>query len=229
MERVTVVIPIHNERDNLVNLSNCLTECPQLEVIVVDSNSTDNPTKHLPPYVKYFRSQVQGRGAQIAYGIKHTTRPWIWIVHADTTISLDTFLIFASLLDQPQWGCFNVRLNQRGFLYRVIETMMNFRSRITGICTGDQGIFFHRELLNQIGGFPDIPLMEDIELSKRLKRLQDPIRIPAKIVTSARKWANEGVLKTIVKMMYFRLRYFLGASPRVLYKKYYPQNKIQRD
>ena len=102
---------------------------------------------------------------------------------------------------------------------------MNERSALTSICTGDQGIFVHRSLLERIGGIPNQPLMEDIELSKRLRRISKPIRIRTSLGTSSRRWENDGTLRTILLMWELRLRYFLGTSPEVLAARYYPDGR----
>jgi len=123
---------------------------------------------------------------------------------------------------QSLWGRFDVRLAPSSPTLRLVAWMMNRRSRLTGICTGDQAIFVRRDLFNRIGGYADIPLMEDIELSKRLKRISPPACIPQPLTTSSRRWQTRGVLRTIVLMWWLRLQYWAGVSPARLVKKYYP-------
>ncbi|MBL4609295.1 MAG: glycosyltransferase family 2 protein [Pseudomonas sp.] len=123
---------------------------------------------------------------------------------------------------QYLWGRFDVRLAPSSPTLRLVAWMMNQRSRLTGICTGDQAIFVRRDLFNRLGGYADIPLMEDIELSKRLKRISPPACIRQPLTTSSRRWQTRGVLSTIVLMWWLRLQYWAGVSPAKLVKKYYP-------
>ncbi|MEH6669267.1 TIGR04283 family arsenosugar biosynthesis glycosyltransferase [Halopseudomonas sp.] len=123
---------------------------------------------------------------------------------------------------QYLWGRFDVRLAPSSPTLRLVAWMMNQRSRLTGICTGDQALFVRRDLFNQLGGYADIPLMEDIELSKRLKRISQPACIRQPLTTSSRRWQTRGVLRTIVLMWWLRLQYWAGVSPAKLVKKYYP-------
>lgn len=133
-------------------------------------------------------------------------------------------------LQGRRWGRFDVRLDSSGgSLYSrcmlgIIGQMMNWRSSLTGICTGDQGLLIDRRLFEQVGGFPAIPLMEDIDISNRLKRLAGyPARLRPVLVVSSRRWLQHGVWRTILSMWWFRLRYFLGASPQQLHDAYYGQ------
>ncbi|MGH1450599.1 MAG: TIGR04283 family arsenosugar biosynthesis glycosyltransferase, partial [Pseudomonadaceae bacterium] len=123
---------------------------------------------------------------------------------------------------QSLWGRFDVRLAPSSPTLRLVAWMMNQRSRLTGICTGDQAIFVRRDLFNRLGGYAAIPLMEDIELSKRLKRISPPACIRQPLTTSSRRWQTRGVLRTIVLMWWLRLQYWAGVSPAKLVKKYYP-------
>ena len=123
---------------------------------------------------------------------------------------------------QSLWGRFDVRLAPSSPTLRLVAWMMNQRSRLTGTCTGDQAIFVRRDLFNRLGGYADIPLMEDIELSKRLKRISPPACIRQPLTTSSRRWQTRGVLRTIVLMWWLRLQYWAGVSPAKLVKKYYP-------
>ncbi|MBL4834068.1 MAG: glycosyltransferase family 2 protein [Pseudomonas sp.] len=123
---------------------------------------------------------------------------------------------------RPVWGRFDVQLSPSSPTLRLVAWMMNHRSRLTGICTGDQALFVRRDLFNQLGGYADIPLMEDIELSKRLKRLSPPACIHQPLTTSSRRWQSQGVLRTVALMWWLRLQYWAGVSPAKLVEKYYP-------
>jgi rSAM/selenodomain-associated transferase 2 len=142
-------------------------------------------------------------------------------LHADTTLppAADA-LIGAAIAVGAAWGRFDVRIDSRQPLLRSVEAMMNWRSRLTGIATGDQAIFVRREVFERVGGFPELPLMEDIALSKRLKQVARPACLRAQVVTSARRWEKHGVLRTIFLMWRLRASYFFGADPRQLAIRY---------
>ena len=114
----------------------------------------------------------------------------------------------------------DVRLSGSRPMFRLIERMMNLRSRMTGIATGDQGVFVHRDLFRAVGGFPNIPLMEDIEISKGLRRLSAPACLGTRLVTSSRRWEQDGITRTVLLMWRLRLAYYLGASPETLAERY---------
>jgi len=129
-------------------------------------------------------------------------------------------LIIEALQQAGSWGRFDVRLSGDKLLLRLVERMMNWRSRFTGVASGDQGIFVTRELFERVGGFAELPLMEDIDLSRRLKREQWPVCLRDTLTTSSRRWERNGVLRTITLMWYLRLAYFLGVSPARLAMRY---------
>ena len=118
------------------------------------------------------------------------------------------------------WGRFDVRLSGRRVMFRVIESAMNLRSRLTGVATGDQAIFVRRETFAQVGGFPAIPLMEDIALSKLLRKRAWPLCLKARVMTSSRRWERHGVWRTMALMWRLRLLYVLGVSPSTLHAMY---------
>ena len=157
----------------------------------------------------------------MALGIKHTTREWIWVLHADSLVQAENFESIGTAISQVRWGRFDVSLDGSRWEFRMIETLMNVRSRITSICTGDQGMFFHRDILKEIGGFPDQPLMEDVEVSKRLRKLAKPFCSKSRLGASTRKWEADGVFRTVLHMWRFRIRYYFGVSPDTLYSEYY--------
>ncbi|WP_339845828.1 glycosyltransferase family 2 protein [uncultured Halopseudomonas sp.] len=130
--------------------------------------------------------------------------------------------------ETAQWGRFDVCLSPSSPALNVVAWMMNQRSRLTGICTGDQAIFVRRDLLNQVGGYADIPLMEDIDLSKRLKRFSPPACIRTPLSTSSRRWQQNGVIRTILLMWSLRLQYWAGVSPVRLAEKYYPARQLEK-
>ena len=160
----------------------------------------------------------------MAAGIAATDASWVWVLHADTRPDAKAFTGIHDLVSgaRPCWGRFDITLD--GLTW--VAWFMNKRSRLTKICTGDQGMFFHRSLLDQIGGFPRQSLMEDVEASKRLKRNRDSeFRIPnGRILAATRRWRKNGIVRTILSMWWFRLRYFFGADPNELTRDYYGNN-----
>jgi rSAM/selenodomain-associated transferase 2 len=144
-----------------------------------------------------------------------------WFLHADTRLpDKAAHRIIEAVQHAGGWGRFDVRLSGDRFLLRLVERMMNWRSRFTGVATGDQGIFVTRELFERVGGFADLPLMEDIDLSSRLKRQQWPVCLRDTLITSSRRWEQQGVLRTIALMWYLRLAYFLGVPAARLATRY---------
>jgi rSAM/selenodomain-associated transferase 2 len=143
-------------------------------------------------------------------------------LHADTRLPADADHVVLNGLERSRrvWGRFNVEIEGRSPLLRVIAGVMNLRSRLTGVATGDQAIFARRDAFQAAGGFPAIPLMEDIELCKRLKRLSRPLCLRERVITSGRRWEKHGVLNTIVLMWRLRLAYFFGADPKELARLY---------
>jgi hypothetical protein len=137
----------------------------------------------------------------------------LWFLHADSELpeQADELIINAVTMGTSTWGRFDVRLSGKQKLLRVVEKMMNLRSRLTGIATGDQGIFINRKLFEQAGGYPDQQIMEDIALCKELKKYQSPVSLREKMVTSSRRWEKNGVVRTIVLMWILRAAYYFGV------------------
>ncbi len=186
------------------------------QIILVDGGSQDNTVALAEPLVDRVLCSSAGRAAQMNAGAAAANGNILWFVHADTRMSTDTDVLLTEALHDSTkvWGRFDIRLSGDALALRIIERMMNWRSRLSGIATGDQGIFMHRDTFVQIGGFADIPLMEDIEISKRLKRAAGrPLCLPRKLTTSSRRWERRGILRTMVLMWRLRLAYWMGANP----------------
>jgi len=221
--RVSVLIPVLNDAEALRRLLEWLTPMARAgtEILVIDAGSTDGSLGvATAPCVHSILQGVRGRGAQLAHGVQQARGRWLWMLHADSMPDPDCLGYLLAQDDRPGWGRFAVRLDG-GPLLRLVAALMNVRSCLTGICTGDQGIFVHRDLLRAAGGMPTQSLMEDIELSRRLKRCCRPHCRRERIGTSARRWRRRGVVRTIVAMWTFRLRYWLGADPERLAREYY--------
>lgn len=195
-----------------------------IEVIVVDGGSNDRTVALSEPLADRVVQTTAGRARQMNAGSRVASGDVLLFLHADTTLPTDFFELIAGdfWCSKRGWGRFDVKLSGPATIYRIIESMMNLRSRITGICTGDQAIFVRRELFEETGGFAEIPLMEDIELSKRLKTVTKPFCISSAVVTSSRRWEKQGVARVIVTMWWLRLQYFLGVSAKDLARLYSP-------
>jgi rSAM/selenodomain-associated transferase 2 len=191
------------------------------EVLVVDGGSADATPVLARPLVDRLIAAPRGRAAQMNAGAGAARGQVLLFLHADTTLppAADA-LIDAAIAAGAAWGRFDVRIDARHPLLRLVERMMNWRSRLSGIATGDQAIFVRHDIFTRLGGFPELPLMEDIAFSKLLKRIARPACLRAQVLTSGRRWEKHGVLRTIVLMWRLRASYFLGADPQRLAIRY---------
>lgn len=220
---VCVVIPVLNDAPALEALLDRLRRLggSALHIVVADGGSSDESSAVARAAGCRLVAAPRGRGQQIAAGVAESCAPWIWMMHADSEPSAAAVEHALHLPpDVPGWGRFSVSLAP-GKGLEAVAVGMNWRSRLTGICTGDQGIFVHRRLLEEAGGMPQQALMEDIELSRRLKRRRRPDCRRERIATSPRRWQRQGAVRTVVSMWRFRLRYWLGADPEQLAREYY--------
>ncbi len=191
------------------------------EIIVVDGGSSDNTYLIAEPLANKVLLSEPGRANQMNLGAESAQHEVLLFLHVDTFLPTNaTSLISKNLTKKHKWGRFNVRLSGTNRQLRIVERLMNLRSCWTGISTGDQAIFVRQDLYQQIKGFPNIPLMEDIAFSKRLKKYSSPICIKEPVITSSRRWEQNGVFRTILLMWKLRLAYALGVDPHKL-KNYY--------
>jgi rSAM/selenodomain-associated transferase 2 len=192
------------------------------EVVLVDGGSVDHTTRIARPLVDRLLNSPPGRATQLNMGARHASGDVLWFLHADSRVEQGSAqALLDSLAAGADWGRFDVRLSGQRWPLRMVETLINLRSRLTAIATGDQGIFVARETFEAAGGFEDIPLMEDVALSKSLRRSSAPACIgQPRLQTSSRRWEQHGILATILLMWRLRLAYALGASPHQLAKRY---------
>lgn len=220
---VSVIVPVLNESEQLESLARRLRILQGefvKEIIIVDGGSNDGTAQSLAEEFTVIESP-KGRAKQMNAGAAQATGTWLFFLHADTILSHHHITRALSEATLSKWGRFNVRLSGEHPAFRVIEYMINLRSKLSGIATGDQCIFVRRSLFEKLNGFADIPLMEDIELCKRLKKISRPTCIEDAVVTSSRKWEQEGIIKTIFLMWRLRFAFWLGVSPEKLVNKYY--------
>jgi rSAM/selenodomain-associated transferase 2 len=222
MRRLTIVIPVLNEATIIAGALQALAplRARGAEVIVADGGSIDGTAELALPLADRVITAPQGRGAPMNAGAALGTADILLFLHADTTLPQNADRLVAAALTQRPWGRFDIRIAGRHPLLAVIARMINWRSRLTGIATGDQAIFVTREAFLAVGGFPDLPLMEDIAISRRLKRLCRPFCITTPAVTSGRRWERNGVMRTILLMWCLRLSYYFGVEPALLARHY---------
>jgi len=223
-ESLSIIIPTLNEQTVIVETLQILQPLRQAghEVIVIDGNSIDSTRSLAAPLVDSLLLTKRGRARQMDKGAQFAHHDILLFLHADThlPIAADSLIINGLKENHCQWGRFDVRLSGKAWLLRVVERLMNWRSRLTGIATGDQAIFVQRSLYNQVKGFPKILLMEDITLSRKLKQVSRPYCISTPVITSSRRWEQRGIIWTILRMWVLRLAYFFGVTPQKL-KKFY--------
>ncbi|MDA3868437.1 MAG: TIGR04283 family arsenosugar biosynthesis glycosyltransferase [Gammaproteobacteria bacterium] len=221
--KLSIIIPVYNEAENIVALLRRLQNYrfQGHEVIVIDGGSRDNSFDCAVGMVDKLLMSKPGRAMQMNIGAEQASGEVLVFLHADTELPPQANnLIIDAMNKKHQWGRFNVRLSGQHRFFRVIETMMNWRSCITGIATGDQAIFVRRKVFQQAGGYPEIMLMDDIELSKKLKAFGKPACIKRRVTTSSRRWEKIGIVKTTLLMWQLRLLHFLGVSPDKLFTRY---------
>ncbi len=224
---VSVIVPVFNELANvepLVQRLRLLKDDYVKDIIVVDGGSTDGSFQQIQQALSdqcFFVSSHKGRAQQMNTGAQHATGTWLFFLHADTQLTGLHVVEAVNRATLGKWGRFDVRLSGQHFAFRIIEKFINWRSRMTGVATGDQCLFVRKSLFDEVGGFADIALMEDVEFSKRLKRIAKPVYVEKAVITSSRKWEREGIAKTVWLMWRLRFAFWLGASPDELVKKYY--------
>ena len=220
---VSVVIPTLNEAKRVPDLLRGLAADHGigLELIVADGGSTDGTQDRARPLADLVLETGRGRAVQMNAGARAARGAYLWFLHADTGVSPGAVAALGAACGAgAPWGRFDVRLSGRHPLLRLVERLMNLRSCLTGIATGDQGIFVARADFEAVGGYLEIPLMEDIALSKALRQRARPLCLRTPIETSSRRWEERGLLRTILLMWRLRLAYALGADPSRLARRY---------
>jgi rSAM/selenodomain-associated transferase 2 len=225
MRKLSIIIPVLDEslfftRQQLY-LKALLEQ--EHEIIVVDGGSSDDSVSAAKELGCTCIHTKASRGYQLHAGAKASTHKYLVFLHADTLMPLTaTNSIISALENQSiDWGRFNVAFTNKKLIFKFIAWFMNKRSCMTGIVTGDQTLFINRRTYFDCGGFKNIPIMEDIEFSKRLKKHSPPICLKQTVITSSRKWEKQGITRTIILMWMLRAKYFFGVSADKLSKQYY--------
>jgi rSAM/selenodomain-associated transferase 2 len=243
---LSIILPVLNEGQGIAQT--LLTLAPLrargVQVIVVDGGSSDDTVEqarqalqapiHSDPTLQAARddsrdaplwqviSSPPGRAAQMNAGAQHAVGSTLLFLHADTHLppAADTLVARALNRGSHHWGRFDVRIAGQHGMLRLIAALMNVRSRLSGIATGDQVLFMTRAAFDKVGGFPTQPLMEDIEISKRLLRLSRPACLRQQVLTSGRRWETRGVWRTVLLMWRLRFAYWRGTPPERLAELY---------
>jgi rSAM/selenodomain-associated transferase 2 len=217
--KLSIVIPTLNEAMQIRAALEALAPLRRRghEVIVADGGSADGTAQLAAGLCDRLVASARGRAVQMNAGARHASGAALLFLHADTRLPFNAQAVVAEALKDHLWGRFDVEIEGRHRLLKLVAGAMNLRSRLTGIATGDQAIFVRRDAFT---AFPEIALMEDVAFSKEMKRRAAPACLRARVATSGRRWESRGVLRTIVLMWRLRLLYFLGARPERLARLY---------
>ena len=221
---LSIVVPVLNEAAGVSAALQALApfKARGVQVIVVDGGSSDGTVVLAEAGGATVILSPRGRALQMNAGANHSRAEVLLFLHADTLLPTVADQLIAQALASGQnvWGRFDVRIAGQSPMLRVVSGLMNLRSRLSGIATGDQAMFMTRAAFDAVGGFAPQPLMEDIEMSKRLRQLSRPACLRAKATTSGRRWDTHGVWRTVLLMWRLRFAYWRGAAPDQLAKLY---------
>ncbi len=221
---LSILVPVLNEADSIIQALRALAplRARGVEIILCDGGSGDATMARAAGAGDLVIAAPRGRASQMNAAAARAAGDTLLFLHVDTRLpdNADALVLEGLAASGRVWGRFDVQIDGASPLLRVVAALMNIRSRLTGIATGDQAIFARADAFRATGGFPDIPLMEDIAFSARMKRLGPPLCLRARATTSGRRWEKHGVIGTILLMWRLRAAYFLGADPRDLAVRY---------
>ncbi len=222
---VSVIIPVFNENSRLYNtlhrLFQSLADKPAIEIIVCDGGSTDSTIAIAQQFQCRVISSKNGRAVQMNAASREAKGERLLFLHADSELPEHWYNEVTGMGD---WGFFPLRLDGAHWLLRVIETAINLRSSISRVATGDQGLWFSKSFFDALAGYPDILIMEDIAITKLARRKSRPVIAKKPMLTSSRRWEQNGIIKTVLLMWGLRLAYWVGINPERLHRIYYPRH-----
>jgi rSAM/selenodomain-associated transferase 2 len=219
-DRISVIVPARNEARSIAATLEPLREPQVVEVIVVDGSSEDETRAIARPLADRVLTGTVGRGAQMNAGAAVARGEILFFLHADTIVPEGFAAAIVAACRDAIGGRFDVVLDAPGFAFRVIEKAINLRSRWSGLFTGDQGLFIRRDVFEDLGGFPEQALLEDLSLSRAMRRRGPVAALRQCLCTSARRWQRHGVVRTVALMWWIRTLYVLGLSPERLARMY---------
>lgn len=224
MCKLSIVIPVLNEEKFLTVHKEALSSLLSggHEILIVDGGSKDHSIEVARELGCRIFSTKASRGYQLHFGAERSRNEILLFLHADTLLPFNAIEVITRTLSMPgqYWGRFNVRFSNSKLVFRLIAWMMNKRSCLTGIVTGDHSMFIRRKCYFDCGGYSDIPIMEDVELSLRLKKIAAPVCLTDEVLASSRRWEQKGILNTVFTMWKLRLLFFFGEAPEKLVKHY---------
>jgi rSAM/selenodomain-associated transferase 2 len=227
MNSVSIIIPTLNESENIEELLRYLrTFSPYAELIVSDGGSTDHTVQLAQPFARIIRSH-QGRGRQMNAGARAARGDIFWFLHADCRPHPESLKAISRVMENKTvvGGAFEYSLDHPGRFFRLAEFLSNRKNRLLKIFYGDMGIFVRREVFFQMGGYKELPLMEDLDFCLRLKKVGQVVILPYRITTSARRWLEEGIVKNMIRNWILQIAWSCGADPEKLAKWYRFGNK----
>ncbi|MGL5805725.1 MAG: TIGR04283 family arsenosugar biosynthesis glycosyltransferase [Xenococcaceae cyanobacterium] len=226
-EKITIIIPVLNEAENIETTLSKLTNNLDVELIVVDGGSRDRTVEIVQNLkIKVVVSKQLGRAKQMNLGASVANGNILIFLHADTNLPINYQEIVKEILSQSKVvaGAFKLKIDSKKKCLRIVELMVNLRSRLFSLPYGDQAIFFKKSIFEELGGYSDLPIMEDFELIQRLKRRGKIQIASAQVITSSRRWDKLGVFKTTLINQLVIIGYYLGISPTKLRQLYSHKN-----
>jgi rSAM/selenodomain-associated transferase 2 len=220
--KISVIIPVYDEREMIASaIENIRSEGEDVEVIVVDGGSSDG-SREIAAGLARIEVSKKGRAVQMNKGARIASGDILLFLHADTYLPDRSFECIKESFIDPDviGGRFKMSLTGKSVGYRTISMMINLRDRLFGGFTGDQAIFIDRKRFFEIGGYKDIPLFEDLDMARKMRKYGKVVRIPDHAIASNRRWVKKGIMRTIIKMWLLRLLYLAGVSPATLAKVY---------
>ena len=218
--RISIIVPTRNESETIAVTLAPLREPGVLEVIVADGASRDDTREIAQSLADCVIEAPPGRARQMNAGAAAARGEILLFLHADTIVPRGFAAAIVAACERAIGGRFDVALDAEGLRFRIIETAINLRSRSSGLFTGDQGLFIRADVFRELGGYPDQPLLEDLALSRAMRRRGRVTALRARLRTSARRWQRHGTVRTVALMWWIRGLYALGVSPKRLARLY---------